>query len=126
MSGAPDPTDERVPLSSLLRVGGELIGWRERRIRRQRRLPPFEGRANRETQGFAFERPAHGEAPDIEEVLHPAVRQAETNHRFGLLGDRRLSIERRSSCSEIFKYTCVCSIVACPSISWIVRMSTPR
>jgi hypothetical protein len=60
MTGAPNPTDKRVPLSPLLCVGGEFIGQRERRFRWQRSLPPFEGRTDRETQCLAVERSAHG------------------------------------------------------------------
>ena len=89
MFGATDAAYECVPLAALLWICRELSGQSERRIGRQRRLSSFEGRADREAQGFTVERPAHGETPNIEEVFHSTVRQGETNHRLGLLGDGR-------------------------------------
>jgi hypothetical protein len=69
------PTHERSPLPTLLQVVAELVGQGERHLRRQRRLSSFEGRGERQSQRIAVERPRHREATNMNEILHPAVRQ---------------------------------------------------
>ena len=73
------------PLHSLLRVACEFARQRERAFVRDVQTPAREGRRNGQAHRVAVERSRFGQPVDVEEVLHPAVRQSESHHRLGLL-----------------------------------------
>ncbi len=68
----------------------ELIGKRCGGSLRQRSLPPFKGPLDRAGDLPKVELLCSGACPEIVEVLHSAVRDAEDNQRLKLLGDDRL------------------------------------
>ena len=75
------------PLDLLLSVISELAGQRERTFARDLDASPRERGCEGKSYRLTIERSRSRESMDIEEILHPAVRQREPHHRLGLLGN---------------------------------------
>jgi hypothetical protein len=82
--------DERPPLNGLGRIRRKSRRQRERHHGRDRRLSSPEGCLDGLSQGVLVKLEVPREEPDIEKVLHAAVRDPELHHGFELLGDGRL------------------------------------
>src|SRR5258708_36336013 len=74
------PTDERVPLPSLLRIAQEFLGQSKRNMLRDSDSAPLERCADSVAQDGHFEGPGVGHEPDVVEVLHAAVANIQHNH----------------------------------------------
>jgi hypothetical protein len=88
---APSRTShECCPLNLLPSVLREFAGQRERTFAWDRDASARERRRDCEPHRLTVERSGFGQAVDVEEVLHPAVREREPHHRLGLLSNRGL------------------------------------
>jgi hypothetical protein len=86
-SSQAEPFAECQPLRLLRPVLKELCGESKWRRLRQSSAPSFEGAPDGTRKSVQTELAAPGECPDVEEVLHPSVGDAEYNHCVELLGN---------------------------------------
>ena len=95
--------DEGAPLLRLEWINSEGVRQGVRRRVGKRRVPTRKSRFDCSRQTVAIERVRAEEAPHVVQVLHPAVRATERNHRLKLFSHDRLGCIRSDSWSSLVK-----------------------